>query len=191
MRVAAPRTGGTRANALGRELVWTVEGSARAPVETVYDLLADVESHREWGGERQKPSTRILEVRAPEGPAAVGTEFRSVGADPMGRFEDRSVVTEADRPRRFEFVTEAHLATDKGRGADWTVVHRYDLEPTADGSRIRYTVRVTRISELVGALTLFRVPGLRAIGVKASAGVARRGVRNLARLAEEREGRRR
>jgi len=34
-------------------------------------------------------------------------------------------------------------------------------------------------------LALFKVPGLRGLGLKASAGVARRGVKNLARMAQE------
>lgn len=185
--MAAQRTGGPRANALGgRELLATVEGTSRAPAEEVWDLLADLRSHREWGGERQRTSTRLVSVEAPEGPARVGSEFRTQGRDPMGTFTDRSVVTEAIRPSVFEFVTEAHLETKRGKATDWTVVHRYELEPAAPGCRIRYTVRVTRISELIGALALFKVPGLRSLGMKASASVGKRGVTNLAGLAEER-----
>ncbi len=61
-------------------------------------------------------------------------------------------------------------------------------QPTETGLRIFYTIRiVTRISELVGMLGLYKVPGLRGLVLKASGGVARRGVRNLAQLAEERE----
>jgi hypothetical protein len=104
----------------------------------------------------------------------------------MGAFTDRSVVTEAIRPSAFEFVTEAHLEAKRGKTSDWTVVHRYGLEPAKTGCRIRYTIRITRISELIGALTLFKVPGVRALGIKASTAVAKRGVSNLARLAEER-----
>jgi hypothetical protein len=182
------RTSGPRANALGGELVTAVSTTSGAPAEAVYDLLADLRSHREWAGERQRRSTRLLSIEAPEGTAGVGTEFRTVGADPMGRFVDRSVVTEAIPPRVFEFVTEAHLETGKGREVDWTVVHRYELTTGDAGCRIAYTIRITRISELAGALRMFGIPGLRAIAVKASAGVARRGIGNLARLAEERTG---
>ena len=185
--MAARRTSGPRANALGgRELVATAEATSRAPAEVVWDLLADLRTHREWGGERQKDTTRLLSLEAPEGPAKAGTEFRTQGRDPMGTFTDRSVVTEATRPSAFEFVTEAHLETKKGKTTDWTVVHRYEVSPADIGSRIAYTVRIARISELIGALTLFKVPGLRSLGMKASAGVGKRGVTNLARLAEER-----
>jgi hypothetical protein len=49
-----------------------------------------------------------------------------------------------------------------------------------------YTIRIVRISELTGMLAMFKVPGLRGLALKASSGVATRGVRNLARAAEER-----
>jgi hypothetical protein len=178
------RTGDRGANALKHELVVRVEERSTAPVGAVYDLLADLRTHLDWAGARQKKRTRLLSLEAPGGPAAVGTEFSTTGADPMGSFSDRSVVTEATPGEAFEFVTEAHLQTKSGKGVDWTNVHRYELSPDGDGSRIAYTIRITRISRLVGMLGAFRVPGLRALGLKASEGVARRGVRNLARLAE-------
>lgn len=183
----AQRTGNGRANALkGGERSVTVTQDTAATAEAVWDVLADLRTHARWGGERQKPKTRILSIEAVEGPAAVGTEFATTGADPMGRFTDRSVVTEATRPTTFEFVTEASLETKKGVRSDWTVVHRYELAPSGTGCRIAYTVRIARISALPGMLALFNAPGLSALVMKASAGVARRGVRNLAGLAEER-----
>jgi hypothetical protein len=178
-------TGTRRANALNHELVVRVEEAARVPSEAVYTLLADLRTHLQWAGERQKPSTRLLSIDAQDGPAGVGAEFHTTGADPMGTFDDRSVVTEATLGRAFEFVTEARLVTKRGTAVDWTNVHRYEMEPTAGGCRIVYTIRIARISELAGMLVIFKVPGLRSLALKASAGVARRGVRNLARLAEE------
>ena len=184
MEAQSTRNG--RANALGRELVVRIEETSSASPEVVYEILEDLRSHGIWAGDRQKKNTRLLSVEAPGGPAAVGTEFHTTGADPMGSFSDRSVVTEAVQGRTLEFVTEALLTTKKGKGIEWTNVHRYELMPESDGSRIAYTIRIARISELTGMLGVFKVPGLRSLGLKASAGVARRGVRNLARLAEER-----
>jgi hypothetical protein len=176
-----------RANALRREIVVAVEERCSAPAEDVYDLLADLPSHLIWGGERQKGGKpRLTSIEAPESPAMVGTEFSSVGSDVMGEFEDHSVVTEASRPELFEFVTEATLTTKKGREPRWTNVHRYEIGPDGDGCRIGYTVRVVRISDLPGPLKAFNVPGLSAIAVRAAAAGERRGIRNLARLAEER-----
>jgi hypothetical protein len=182
------QTSGTRANALKRELVFAAEAAGRASAEGVYDVLADLRSHATWGGERQRKKGRLLTIEAPEGPAAVGTEFATTGSDPMGRFEDRSVVTEAGRPSVFEFVTEARLRTKRGVVSDWTNVHRYELTPAPQGCRVAYSIRVTRISALPGALRLFNAPVLSGLVQKAAAGAARRGLRNLLALAEERAG---
>jgi hypothetical protein len=181
------RTGDRSANALKKELVVQVEAISAAGPHAVYDLLADLPRHLVWAGERQAKKTRLLTLDAPGGPAVVGTEWRSTGADPMGTFSDRSVVTEATPGKAFEFVTEARLTGKKGRTSDWTSVERYDLEPAAGGCRIVSTSRVTRISDLPGLVALFNVPVLRELGLKVSAKVSRRTVRNLARLAEERE----
>jgi hypothetical protein len=183
----AQQRGRGRANALKGELSVRLEETSRAPAEAVYDLLADISSHLEWGGRAQPKTTyRLLSVDAPEGRATVGTEFASTGADGMGTFADSSVVTEATRPSLFEFVTEAKLSTKKGVVVEWTNVHRYELEPRADGCRIVYTVRILRMSELPGPLVAFKIPGLRALGLRVGGANSRKGLRNLARLAEER-----
>ncbi len=123
-----------RERAEGSELRVHLEEVAEAPADVVYDLLADVRTHLEWAGAKQpKENFRLLTIEAPEGPASVGTEFRSTGADPGGRFADSSVVTEASRPSVFEFVTEAHLTTRKGKVVEWTNIHRYELAERAEG----------------------------------------------------------
>ncbi len=189
--MATQQNGSGRASALkGRELRVHLEEVARAQAEVVYDLLAEVRTHLEWAGTKQpKENFRLLTIEAPAGLASVGTEFRSTGADPMGRFADSSVVTEAARPSLFEFVTEARLSTKKGEIVEWTNIHRYELVArAAEVCRISYTLRVVRISELPGELAMFKIPGLRSLGLRVSASFARRGIRNLARLAEERAG---
>jgi hypothetical protein len=183
------RAGDRSANALKKELVVRVEATSTASPQTVYDLLADLPSHLEWAGGRQAKKTRLLTLDAPAGPATVGTEWLSTGSDPMGTFSDRSVVTEATPGGAFEFVTEAQLTTKKGGVSEWTSVERYDLEGTARGCRIVATSRVARISVLPGMVALFNIPLLRELGLKVSAKVSRRTVRNLARVAEEQEGR--
>ena len=79
------------------------------------------------------------------------------------------------------------LTTKKGLSSEWTNVERYDLEPVAEGCRIVSTSRVTRMSKLPGMVALFNVPVIRELGLKVSGKVSRRTVRNLARVAEERE----
>ena len=183
------RTGDRSANALKGELVVQVEATSAAAPETVYGLLTDLHSHLVWAGERQAKKTRLLTLDAPAGPAVVGTEWRSTGSDPMGTFSDRSVVTEATPGKAFEFVTEAHLDTRKGGSSDWTGIERYEIEPVSGGSRIVSTSRITRMRALPGMVALFNAPLLRELGLRVSARVSRRTARNLARVAEEREGR--
>ena len=184
--MATRQVGKSRSNALrGRELVIRLEEPCRASAEAVYDQLADIRRHLEWGGTMQpKKSFRLLSIEAPAGPATVGTEFRSTGADGMGVFADASVVTEASRPSLFEFVTEARLTTKKDAVVEWTNVHGYELTSEAAGCRITYTFRIVRISALPGLLGIFRIPGLRALGLKISASYVRLGLRNLAAMAE-------
>jgi hypothetical protein len=180
----AQQKGTGRANALKGELVVDLEEPCTAPPEVVFDLLSNVPGHLEWGGRQQKKRYRLLSVEAPEGPATVGTEFRTTGADAMGEFADSSVVTEATRPSVFEFVTEARLTTKKGSVVEWTNIHRYELIANEGGCVISYLFRVLRISELPGPMVAFKIPGLRAIGLRVGGSNLRIGLRNLARLAE-------
>ena len=184
--MATQATGIGSPNALRRPIEVAAEVQSAAPAEAVYDLLADPASHLIWAGERQGSSSRLLTIDAPPAPIGVGDEFSTTGADPMGGFADRSVVTEATRPSAFEFVTEATLTTKKGASSVWTNVHRYELGRTAHGCHIAYTLRVTRISDLPGLLRVFNWPVLSSIGGHAAAGLAKKGAVNLAGLAEER-----
>jgi hypothetical protein len=185
--MSTTRPSGTgRANALQREIVLEVEQTSTAPADVVYDVLVDLSTHLDWAGERQGKKTRLTSMEAPSGPASVGTEFRTTGRDPMGTFRDASVVTETTPPKVFEFVTEAKLGTKRGKTAEWTNVHRYELEPNGDGCTIRETFRVVGISELPGKLAIFKAPVLSSLAVKASKSLVKRGVRNLAQVAEER-----
>jgi len=187
--VKTHRTRNGAANALKRELVVHMEEASAAPAEAVYALLSSIRSHLEWAGTMQpRKNYRLLSIEGPDGPASVGTEFSSTGADAMGRFADSSVVTEASRPGVFEFVTEARLSTKKGRIVEWTVVHRYEVEPASEGCRISYTIRTIRLSELPGAMAMFNLPALRPVLLKMAGSFARRGLHNLARMAEDRAG---
>lgn len=102
----------------------------------------------------------------------------------MGRFNDTSVVTEATRPSLFEFVTEARLSTKKGKVVEWTLVHRYEIDPRGKSCRVSYTARTVRINELVGPLALFNVPGLRVMIRSLARSNVRRGFRNLVKMSE-------
>lgn len=184
----AQEKGAGRANALKREFVVGAEISTRASAEVVYDVLADIGSHLRWAGEMQRDKNRLLSVDAPEGSAMVGTEFTTTGVAPEGRYADRSVVTDASRPSVFEFVTEAHLETKKGKTADITYVIRYEITPASDATRISSTVRAVRASALPGPLAMLNVGLLAPLVRRESEGMVRRGLQNLAAVAEERAG---
>ncbi len=163
------------------------EATCRAPAAVVYDLLADLSAHMEWAGERQGQTTRLLTMDAPQGPAHVGTEFRTTGSDgKVAVWHDRSVVTEATQPSAFEFVTEG-VRHRKPGSTPWeaTTVHRYEITPTPDGCRVTYSGPMTR---MVGfpAITRFRL--VRRLMIRMAAKYMGRGFHALVALAEERAG---
>jgi hypothetical protein len=176
----------------GRRTAWRnpvlrFEGSCRAPAEVVYDLLADLQSHLEWAGQRQGETTRLLTLAAPPEPAGVGVEFLSTGSDgKVARWSDRSVVTEATRPEVFEFVTDGRRQGKPGR-KPWTAtaVHRYVITPEAGGCQVTYTEHLTRLD---GAPWIMGAPGFNRIAFRVSAKYMRRGFDGLLTLAEERAG---
>jgi hypothetical protein len=188
MEKARQGTRGRAANALEREVEARAEVSTRAPAEIVYDVLTELASHLRWAGQMQKEKNHLLSLDAPDGPAMVGTEFGSTGQAPEGRYADRSVVTEASRPSLFEFVTQAHVVTKRGKSAELTNVTRYEIAPMSDGCRISSTVRTVRASSLPGPLALLNVGFLAPLVRRGSEAMVRRGLRNLAVVAEERAG---
>src|SRR6266508_2098693 len=104
--------GNGREDALKGELGIHLEETTTAPAEIIYDRLEDVRNHLEWGGKMQPKQTfRLLSIDAPAGPALVGTEFKSTGANALMRSDDLSVGTEATRPSLVELVTAAPLST--------------------------------------------------------------------------------
>jgi hypothetical protein len=160
------------------------EGTTTAPAELVYDLLADLHSHLEWAGQRQAETTRLLTMKAPPGPAGVGTEFSTTGSDgKAARWLDRSVVTEATRPEVFEFVTEGRRQGKPG-SSPWlsTAVHRYELAREGSGCRVSYAEDLTRL-EGAPRIAFNRI--VSRIVFRISAKYMRRGFDGLLALAEE------
>jgi hypothetical protein len=154
-----------------------------APPAAIYDLLADLRSHLQWGGAQQSGDFRLLSLDAPDGPAGVGTVFSSTGSIPMSgkHWEDRSTVTVAVRPSTFEFVTEAHVGTGT-RAMLARYVHRYDVAPTSGGSLVTYTMTQEQIANPFLRLGL---PLMRQLTWRfAIPMMAGRGFRNLLAAAE-------
>lgn len=162
-----------------------VQRATQAPAEAVYDLLADLETHLEWGGRRQKSRKfRLTSIEAPAGVASVGTEFRTTGLDPTGTFSDSSVVTESSRPEVFEFVTEARLTPKRGEILEWTNVSRYEIARRDQGCEVRYSMRVMRLSRRPWWIR----PLFRGLAQRMSASYVRAGLANLVGMAEDRAG---
>lgn len=154
-----------------------------APPDAVYDVIAELRNHLVWSGERaEADGFKMLTLEAPEGPARVGTSFTSTGSAGKDTFHDRSVVTEASRPRVFVIETDAHLERRGARNWDAHFSHRYDIEPDGEGSRIVYTETVERVNYVPYWLK----PGIRTIFRPWVNRADRKQLRNLARLAEER-----
>jgi hypothetical protein len=171
-----------------RRFVFTTRTSvtSKAPPEVVYDTIADLRAHLMWSGERASDDTfKLLTLDAPDGPASVGTTFDSTGANFNGVFRDRSVVTDATRPRRFMIDTDSRLNRKRGKPWDVHFVHRYDIAPEAGGSRITYTETIERVNYVPYWLQTWLRPLSRIVINRADV----RQLRNLAALAEERSAR--
>lgn len=171
----------------GRPFVLRTETSAvcGAPPEVVFDVITDLRAHLIWSGERAEDKTfKLLALEGPDGPAIVGTEFTSTGANFNGTFRDRSVVTEANRPTSFVISTNSHL--DRKRGKPWDVhfEHRYTITAEGTGSKIVYTETIDRVSYVPYWLKCW----IRPISIPLINSGDRKQLANLARLAEERAG---
>ena len=156
---------------------------SEASPDTVYDVISDLRAHLEWSGERAADqSFKLLTMDSPDGPATVGTKFRSTGANFNGTFHDESTVTAATRPTTFIIETNAHL--DRTRGEPWDVhfTHRYDVAPDGNGSRITYTETIDRVNYVPYWLKAWARPLFTPLVNRAD----RKQLANLARLAEER-----
>ncbi len=107
----------------------TVEVEVEAPVDRVFDYVADVLRHPEW-------AANPLTVEHADGPdVGVGARFRTHMSKVMPvvpkSFDGEIVVVGADRP-----VTFAYEAHDGGGSYRWT----FRLEPHGRSSRLAHTV---------------------------------------------------
>ncbi|SLK13693.1 hypothetical protein [Arthrobacter sp. P2b] len=172
----------TAGNVLKHEIAVTVREHTTAPSPVVFDVLANLTGHMQWGGAE---ASTLLSMEAPEGQATAGTEFISTAEDGTCRMTDSSVVTEAVRPVRFERVTESAVASKRnGTTADWLLVHRYDIEADGNHSDVTYTCRLVRASGLPGLLALYGIPVLRSLARLEWARASGAGLRRLTAAAE-------
>ena len=168
-----------------RQPVIRLQKTCAASPEVVYDLLASLRSHLDWGGARQSADFRLLSLEAPDGFATVGTAFSSTGAIPMSarRWQDRSIATVATRPTTFQFVTQGRVDLRRGEMLA-RYVHRYEMLAIPGGCRVTYSMTQEQISNPMLRLAL---PGVRQMTwIVAIPMFAGRGFRNLLAEAESR-----
>ena len=154
-----------------------------ASPDTVYETIAEVSSHLDWGGSKQRRDFRLLSLDCPDGPASAGLTFESTGAIPMSskRWEDRSTVTEAVRPRVFEFVTQSRAGSG-AKAMTARFINRYEIAAVDGRSKVTYTQTQEQISNPFLRLAL---PGLRQMMWRFGIPMfARRGFSNLIESAE-------
>ena len=166
----------------------TFKGRSAAPPEVVYDVLADLRSHLEWGGKRQYKMFR-LELDAPPGPAKEGTVYKSVGTIPMmsARWNNTTTVTEAQRPKVFETTTEGRIPWPKQAAGEGAFVNRFEITPDGRGSRVVYRADQLRFLNPPWGL---KYPIMRSMTYNINIPMwYRRGFRKMLKLAEERAGR--
>lgn len=101
-----------------------------APVDRVWPIVADIALMPRFSAELQ----RVEWADGVTGPA-LGARFLGVNRHPaIGEWTTTSQITDYEPPRRFGWAVG-----DPGRpAATWC----FDLEPTAAGSRLRYTARL-------------------------------------------------
>ncbi len=151
----------------------------------VYDLLADVSSHLEWGGRKQRRVFRLLSIDGPADALAAGAAFTSTSSIPGSarRWQDKSVVVAANRPDRFEFRTEAMVDGGRGQPMRATYLHRYDIQPNGERCQVAYTFTEVASEQ---PLMRMRVPVVRElmwrIGIPTMMGF---GFGNLIKAAEQ------
>jgi hypothetical protein len=171
-------------------LEFSVTLDTQAAPETVYSLIADLSSHLEWSGTRLPANAeRLLSLEAPGGVATAGTDFTSTGKTSIGTFHDRSRVTRAEPPSRFEFETESRLVRPGGTAMASRFEHRFLIERLPAGCRVKRTVRQAQFYKPAPWwIRLFAWPPVAATLYRwmAHAGT-RTALRQLVAMAEERE----
>ena len=122
---------------MGREYVFVDEWDVRAPVEEVFEAIADVRAYPAWW----RPV--YIEVEA-DGPPAVGRRSTQLfkGRLPY-RLRTRSELVRLERPNAIERTFEGHLS---GRSL-WTFTR------TDEGTHVRFAWRVNADRPLLRYLT--------------------------------------
>jgi uncharacterized protein YndB with AHSA1/START domain len=93
-----------------------------APQDAVFNYVADLTRHGEWGN----PSQKLHVEKTSDGPVGAGSTFRSTGQQ-FGQQEDQVTVTEYTPPRRVVF---------ESKGKAGHLRHWFDIVPAAEGVEV-------------------------------------------------------
>ena len=119
-----------------------------SPPEKVFEYIADLSRHSEWG-------THQLKIESvSEGPTAVGSKFKSVGYQMGADSHDDVTVVEYSPPQRFVFES----STKAGRFR-----HAFDAQPEGDGTRLAKsfeTLELSLMTKLMMPVIAITEPGL-------------------------------
>jgi uncharacterized protein YndB with AHSA1/START domain len=110
----------------------TVERTIKAPAASIFALLADAGRHREFDG-----SGTLRGTRQESRPLTLGTRFGMAMHMGVG-YRTSNEVVEFEPDRRIAWRTTGLKGLIGGR------VWRYELEPTADGTRVSETWDVSQ-----------------------------------------------
>lgn len=163
----------------------TLDAPCAATPEAVYAVLADLSTHLDWGGRRQRRGFRLTSLDA-DGPVRVGAAFTSRGTMPMttARWEDHNVVVAAQPGAVFEFHTDAVARWPLGRQTHARWEHRYEIAPAGRGSRVTYRLRRAAVTD---PPLRMRAPVMRTMTHRVMIPfLCQRGFANLLRTAERR-----
>lgn len=108
----------------------SVETSIDAPPQRVWELCADLTRMAEWGGQ-ENLGGEWVEGGGPK----LGAHFKGRNQhNAIGEWETTSVVVECDPPRALAWA----VGDPENASATW----RFDLTPTASGTKLRQHVRM-------------------------------------------------
>jgi len=117
--------------------------------EQVYDELVNISTHREWG---EMSEMELLF----EGPAQVGSRWRSSGKTSGFDMHDECTITKMERPRLFSFQVKSQ--TQMGTGH---IILSYRLEPVPEGTRVTFSRENLPNQELSPIMKFFvAIPGV-------------------------------
>ena len=101
-----------------------------APVEKVFNYLADISKHGEWGN----PSQKLHVEKTSEGPVGQGSTFKSVGQQ-FGQQNDTVTIAEYVPNQRVVYESQ-------GKAGHFR--HAFELSPSGSGTQVTKRVEVVK-----------------------------------------------